>query len=371
MHKDTVMKLQKGETDVKLLVYECHLSTSFCGGLGDRFSGMISLFYASVVLGRAFVIDQSMPLPLNITVVPNSDINWDVSGMISPSYSSSSVKLIDKYDVTKISKVFDADTNESDVIRVSMNRFFTGMALWSSFECKSSWFFGSMHRKNIACEHMINLQKPGDTFALAFNLLFRPSIEVGSRISELRASLSLDAPEINAEKFVAIHARLGGKVQRTSATTSWEDPIRDSLTDGKQFLQCASERELTLSPSTPGDPLPLVVFSDTEEFKKLIAQEDPRVRYSRDTHLFHIDRSKANFTTTVRGSIDATAEFFLLSQARCIVASYSTFSGAASSLLGFREGKPCFAHFKSCSSDDVDFWEQTEISFDFKKCDKG
>jgi len=369
LHNDNIEKLRRGDSDVKLLVYECHPSTVACGGLGDRLSGMASLFYVSVVLGRAFVVDQSMPLPLNVTLVPNSDINWDVSALILPTYSSASVKLIDKFDLTAVNKIFGADLSSKNVLRVSMNRFFTGMSLWSKLKCENRWFFGSMHRKNEACELKLNLQTPSDYFALAFDLLFKPTVEVRLRMNELSQSLLSSKTETVSKNYVGVHARLGGTVQRTTESAGWQDPERDSLSDTKQFIQCAHDRAFTLLPSTPGEPMPFFVFSDSEEFKKRISLEDSLVRYANDTYLFHIDRSRASLTTTVRGTIDATADLLLLSQARCIVASYSTFSGAASSLLRFREGKSCFFHAKSCDKGNIDFWEQTEKGFDLSECE--
>lgn len=364
MHKETVAKLLRGETNVKVLVYECHPSTKLCGGLGDRLGGMASLFYASVVLNRAFIIDQTMPLPLNATLVPRADLNWDVSKLITQELSSVSVKLIDRYDLTKVSEIFSHDLDNVKVLRVSINRFFTGMALWSKFMCKNQWFFGLMHRKNKDCPH-VSLETPGDTFAMAFNILFQPSLAVTRRVSEMSRSVFLNGKIID---FVAIHARLGGKVQQTTDTVSWEDPERDGFHDVTQFAECADEQARGLSTSASGQPSPFVVFSDSEKFKTLIAQENPRVRFAKDTYLFHIDRSKGDMSTVVRGTVDATAEFILLSQARCIVASYSTFSGAASSILGLREENPCFFHFRKCNSKNLDFWEQTEIGFDFRKC---
>lgn len=76
-HKNSVEKLSRGES-VQALVYSCE---SNCGGLGDRISGIISSFYAAVVMRRVFVIDSIHPWPLALTLVPVM-IDWDIGHLL-------------------------------------------------------------------------------------------------------------------------------------------------------------------------------------------------------------------------------------------------------------------------------------------------
>ena len=59
------------------------------------------------------------------------------------------------------------------------------------------------------------------------------------------------------------------------------------------------------------------------------------------------------------GNLDTYAEIALLAGSKCIVGSYSTFSGLAVSMAF--PPVACFSLFYDCEHDhDVDFWERTE-----------
>lgn len=63
----------------KYLQYSC---SSWCGGVGDRMNGIMTLFYVAIVTKRVLLIDHKTPFPLTDTLLPNH-VRWDakVSGI--------------------------------------------------------------------------------------------------------------------------------------------------------------------------------------------------------------------------------------------------------------------------------------------------
>lgn len=366
-HKKTVQKLQRGSTEVKLLVYECHDSTGLCGGLGDRLSGMASLFYAAVVLKRAFVIDQRKPLSLDQVFTPKSDINWNVADLIPSSLGSTTMNMIDKYTIQDIEHIFLPIHKKSNVLRVSMNRYYTGRALWQELSDGYPWFFGAMRRVNsLECPLLAH---DGETFALAFDSLFHPSLQVAKRIERVEKTLGLREFRGPLRDFIAIHGRVGGVVNSAVGVAGWEDPARPTfatVTDAKDLVHCAQAKRSAVSDELhigTTSSLPIVVFSDSPGFKEESAKIDSQLRFLNDSMIFHIDRSAGDSDTVLRGYIDAVAEFSVLSSASCIVSSSSTFSGSAASLLQFRKRRACFFYFRNCDRLIPDFWSLTEPPF--------
>ena len=367
-HKDTVQKLRDGSTDVKLLVYDCHNSTGFCGGLGDRFSGIASLFYASVVLKRAFVIDQTKPTPLDQILIPKVDINWNVADLLpSLPLNSSTVGLIDAYTVTAISNLFLPLHADANVLRVSMNRYYTGKALWHYGGERFPWFFGAMNRAH--SDNCPTIANDGDTFALAFSILFQPSQPVTNRISEMERTLGLRHFGGSLKRFMAIHARVGGVIDSSMGVAGWEDPIRPTfatINDATEVVNCAHARRskfLGEEISREDGVLPIVVFSNDQEFKRESIRLDPNLMYLNDTLTFHVDKSTGDPDTVSKGNIDAVAEYYLLARATCIIGSLSTFSGSAASLMHARIGSSCYFYFRDCDRLIPDFWSLTEPPF--------
>ena len=366
LHRNTIKKLQQGSSDVKLLVYECHDSTGLCGGLGDRISGIASLFYASVVLNRAFVIDQSKPLLLQHFLLPGSDIKWDVAHLIPTKLGATSLKLIDTFTVEGIDKLFQPELANTAVIRVAMNRYYSGRALWwREANPTLPWYFGAMHRL-----HSRNCPKlPDDsyTYATAFNILFQPSPLVERRVDRMRDTLGLHHSD-GSTSFVAIHARVGGVVRDDVGVAGWKDPARPTFAktdDIADLVRCAKEKVSDIVSSDEEVLPPIILFSDSKVFKEECSKRHAGLRYLNDSLTFHIDKSSGNHETVLRGFVDTVAEFLLLSSANCIVGSSSTFSGSAASLNTLRQGRSCYYYFRECKTLIPDFWSQTEPEFRF------
>ena len=364
LHKREVEKLRRGSREVRVLVVECEGSKYLCGGLGDRLGGLASMFYTAVVLQRALIIHHVKPLPLRTTLFPNGDINWDIADLLPDDLSSEHLNLVDKFDLNKIDAVFDQNRSHAPIIRVSINRFYAGIALWSKLRCTRRWYIGAMFQMHADSCPGVKLSTNSDTFALAFNKLFKPSDRVSRRLVEMERAFFPGSKRPDA--YVAMHARIGGNTRPSKFVAGWEDPKRDKLGDRFEFLNCAYNQGFPAA-GLPPEHTPLLIFSDSQDFKNVMARTDSRVRYLNDSTLFHVDRSRGTDDMIIRGNVDAVAEFIMLSRASCIIASYSTFSGAASSLLKFRKGSACYFPVKDCGKDGIDFWSATEKPIEFNR----
>ena len=350
-HQENLAKLRRQDSDVRLLVYDCR--NGYCGGLGDRLGGIASLFYVSVLLERSLVIYHTKPVLLSYTFLPNHDINWDVAELIPNQVQEIYLNLVDKYSLDDLNTLFNAEHADIPIMRVTLNGYFTGASLWNSQHSLRPWFLGGMNRTHHALCGKWRSHTVGSSFALAFNILFRPSEHVLTRKSEMLQALGLDTTQGGSLQYVAIHGRLGGESKTSNNVAAWNDPSRDTLSDIPKFVKCAREKANTNSDT---NTTAIILVSDNQEFKVKSSRLHPEIKSITDTLLFHVDRSSGDHKTSLAGSIDAVAEFLILSEADCLVASRSTFSGAASALRNFRGGHACYYHFNSCDKLISDFW---------------
>ena len=138
--------------------------------------------------------------------------------------------------------MFQQEHSDVPVMRVTINRYFTGMAVWSPKRCSARWYFGAMHRTHAETCKNVKLTTSSDTFAFAFNSLFQPSRRVTERLTHMRQSLGLGSgSDVN---YIALHARVGGNTEPSQFVAGWEDPSRDGLDDKWKFIECASTRAI-------------------------------------------------------------------------------------------------------------------------------
>ena len=362
-HTQEVLQLNENCSNTmrtKLIVYTCHAG-QLCGGLGDRLSGIISAFFLAVATDRLFLIDYSDPVSLDETLVPNT-FQWNV-GVINTSCvrnlelkASITLNGIDaSSSKTLLDEIFEAHATGVPVIRIHLNRYHSSLVLWEGRGAFTRSYVGMLHRRaRCYAEHV----RAETTFKHAFSALFRFSTRVTDRSNQIVNALGLrDDVSAKIVPFVGVHARIGGGL--------WSDPSRHRVDQLHEFLECAhsktrsvstSVRSLSKHSSSAGE-IPIVVFSDSEEFKMAATAADEYVK-SFNSSLIHIDKS--NFSDPInvaQGNIDSFAEIDILSRARCIVGSSSTFSGVAAALQ--HEGF-CFAKFSSCENDRLDYFYDDE-----------
>ena len=353
MHTNAIRSLPDTGRN-RFLIYVCD---GECGGLGDRLSGLVSIFYLAIALQRIFLIEYTSPVDLELTLVPNR-INWNSSNLLPQGLHTESLTFLDTQDKTgtllHLEKLHSADTQ---VIRVKNNRFWLGMYLW--LQETNVTFDPVRERATYLRGVLSSLQIPPfetfqraeerstDTFAFGFSFLFHFSPDVKLRSLEIYRELDVDP----TKQYVAIHARIGGRVQANGQNSGWDDPERHKLEDVDKFVSCAKSKAALIK----GSP-PIVLFSDNEEFKASVSSKNVKTTHS--SKLIHVDKSFSNSSAEmVLGNIDTFAELHILSKASCLVGSVSTFSGLASSVT--LQPTHCFSFFSSCE-ESIDFWQQTE-----------
>jgi len=361
MHNNAIRSLPDTGRN-RFLIYVCD---GECGGLGDRLSGLMSVFYLAIALQRIFLIEYTSPVDLELTLVPNR-INWNSSKLLPQGLHTEGLTLIDTPNRTgallHLEQMHAADTQ---VIRVKNNRYWLGMYLWlqetnitkNTVVVTSDTVVGE--RATYLRGALSTLQIPPfgtfqraeerstETFAFGFSFLFHFSPEVKLRSLEIYKELDVEP----AKHYVAIHARIGGRVQSSSQASGWDDPERHKLEDIDEFISCAKSKASHIIGSSP-----IVLFSDNEELKTLVSSQNVKTIYS--SRLIHVDKSVTmDSAEMVQGNIDTFAELHVLSKASCLVGSHSTFSGLASSVIF--PPTHCFSFFSSCERP-TEFWQEAE-----------
>lgn len=347
-HKIGLRHLAGGREE-KMLIYSCQRS---CGGLGDRLSGIISAFYMAVAAKRIFCIDSTVPVPLNLTLVPAA-LDWNCAHLAPLTSNAQTLNVMDHIEpLVAFSRIFKAHDDGITVLRLELNLFSVSMALWTpSIVGQPSdhvyRFIGHMCRLDQLNKRFRPLATR-EIFQLAFNALFLFSDTVRSRAESMWRDMGMVSSIGSVQKYIGIHARLGG-VNNSPKAVAWVDPVRHSLHDAPAFLSCARSKSLQGYEH-------ILVFSDRAEFKSLCKSIDGNIRYVNSTTIFHIDRSSKAHALVEAGTIDTFAEFYLLSKAACIVGSRSTFTGCAAAIA--RQGENCHSFYDSCNSSPLDFFEE-------------
>lgn len=75
-------QMRTGKRQSKAIVGKCP-QNDFCGGIGDRLFGIVTLFTAAVVTERAFFIEHSKPVP-QVDYINPHHLDWRMSTVESP-----------------------------------------------------------------------------------------------------------------------------------------------------------------------------------------------------------------------------------------------------------------------------------------------
>lgn len=355
-HKDATSQLRETtHLGPKFLVYVCEDS---CGGLGDRISGIVSSFYLAVSMERVFYIEYTNPVPLEETL-RSKTISWHMGKYIPKFLPAVTVNLMDgKYMGSKVRELERLHNEGTAVIRLRVNRYWLGMLLWSNVDVNkhsSEHLRGAMKMRHTTFGSPEALQShaPAHTFAFGYDILFAFSKGVENRLIQLYRDLELDPNR----PFVGIHARIGGQVTSGDSSVAWNDPQRHNLDEFPSFVRCARAKQSAIN--YKGGDISVVLISDSTVLKRspLLLMEN--IRHTDSVLVYHVDRSDRNHQNASIGNLDAFAELALLSNAKCIVASMSSFSGLASVM--HYPPVDCFGFHTQCT-ENVDFWNVTEVS---------
>eukprot|EP00899_Mesostigma_viride_P006457 jgi/Mesvir1/15812/Mv03368-RA.1 len=337
--------------NVRYLVYACETGKQ-CGGLGDRFKGIVTALYLAMVTRRVLLLHQ-WPIPLSDSLLPMG-VDWLTWAECAYSRSNRAIlQFSDKKTRQIYSGVSNASTSggvdEALADALRPDEFITikaRSATWSDI-------LANRHAKLLLQEHdktgSLSGRARGLLFTWAWRFLFRYSDQLVRSIDDLSSRLGM--PHAGSEApWVGVHIRIGGR------GVDYNDNTRYSLSDVGKFAACAAAANEAMAQSTTGTEkpprLPMYVASDQQAAIKLFIEamvgrgwNVSSIKYS-DQPAFHVERSvvaAAHETDEARRlTVDTLAEMVLLSRMACIVYGRSGFAEVAVDMTrDVRDGRRC------------------------------
>jgi hypothetical protein len=229
----------------KFLIYSCskdckdldcfkvqEISTSICGGLGDRFKGISAAFLWSILTKRTFLIQITEPCLLQESLEPNI-ISWQ-NGL------DQLIEKVNKRQITSVRVEFKANSMKHKIIENNVYQsdkdmkklnFLTYMAHYDAILFRSNMDISSYLFKNRIHEKRINelgLSRQQITLASSFNTIYQMLFKLKPRLqSQFDAFIKSAKPDPKA-KLICAQIRLGG-------LRNYSDPIRMSPKQVKQI----------------------------------------------------------------------------------------------------------------------------------------
>jgi hypothetical protein len=318
---------------VRTLTYHCNGVS--CGGLGDRFAGIVQAFYMAVCTGRVFLIDWRMlngGKSLTDYIQPHW-IQWNLNVANSLDDHEAILRAMDNRDNTFL-------VEPSSIPQDRNIQLETNLWMGDSFIRSQCW-------TDIMVQYSDSNMTEFQLYRTAFNALFKWSPEVLQSASSLRQRAKL----VDSSNFVAMHIRSGLLDAKMHGFRPIDAHRRHhgSPLEWMQFLQCSQSLQkgiYNLCPSNQSSVVDVYLASDDASVKKFIWNTDPLVKMIVDMEIFHVDSGK----TLYSDDIIAWSELTLLQQALCIVKSHSKYS-EASAYLAAAPG--CAVYFDDCSDETV------------------
>eukprot|EP00899_Mesostigma_viride_P027263 jgi/Mesvir1/7721/Mv11667-RA.1 len=366
---------------MRFLVFHCVQGQ--CGGMGDRFKGIMGAFYLAVVTRRVFII-QHDEFPLTDLVVPNA-IDWHTLASCLPTYrhrgQSTPLNAFhppSNYMVDKRAPgrggVFDADRLISDVLNAQTRTVHLRLnhPIWNQI-LDSPKAASLMHSRGYP-RHWTPPRGP--RFAWGWHLLFRLSEGMEQTLAQHKRALGIPT---DGTPWVAVHIRTGTSEQFK------DDLMNGQLCNGFEqgittWVECAARfADLVSRPpfakldrkiGKPVDPRSVPIFIASDNNRALhAAQAQLLERGHAESAIAHSGRQAvhvgrllvANATApgdqndSVRHTIMLTVvEMLLMSQATCMVMGKSGFSNVAEWLSrDMRTGARCAENALDCQPERV------------------
>lgn len=272
-------------TQVPQLIYHC--DTSFvCGGIGDRFKGIISSFYAAVHLQRLFFV--YMPTPVSLESIFNtSEINWRI-----PSDRPNCTKMISQLNVVpQWLQHFDSTSDpwgKTKVVCVRLN------TLGAFFDRLTLNFTTASYTNNAM----------GAFASAAFRTLFRPQKRVEDAVQQIQQSASLPTLgtcfRCQTPFWLGVHIRTDDTAFRTNVVNS-----RASSMIGNIALCIRNIVDFTGNIS-------VYVASDSYAVKQRLMSDLPFIKTT-ELKPTHYDQQQNDHVST-------WAELLVLANAPCLLA---------------------------------------------------
>lgn len=326
----------------KFLQYTC---TVWCGGVGDRMNGIMTLFYIAMVTERVLVINHPRPFPLTDVLVPNR-IQWDVQ--VPP--PGLRISAIDSRHLPKSKALKEPSSFNSDVqgIQVRINQWYGEMFTWNSGCMKQYWNKTGRTDQVRPADHV-------NMFRWGFWTLFRFHDNVVDRADQLKLAALRDhnstenttsrtvSPATNRSfhPYIAVHVRGERHVGEQNH---------------RQFLQCAQNVQRAILEQQQHLSTKRLIYvtddsysSDRRNVKKTIQSWDPENVRINNIVVYHNDNARKTHGSADK-NVDMFAEVVILIDSECLVRSRSGFSELAHriTLSNEQTADRCGLRFNEC-----------------------
>ena len=292
--------------DKPRIVYKCD---HFCGGLGDRFRGIVTCFLLSLVTDRQFMIHMTHPLDIKDYLSPNI-YNWTfVQRRKGMKYSSKTYHAIDK------------QPNFENFIR--SESFTKTFSLYDNIEIRTNLdlvpdIFRNPHLRNNKIIKMFLQDVPlaklnmHILFPLFFEILFQPNINIVKALEPILETIE------NGFTLTCIHLRTG-----QNPSNRFDAPFRDRVSAVEDILNFLDK-----------------TISNKEEHTRIFATADSDVALSKVVDHFgnktitvpgpilHVDHPRG-VSDVHGGFLKVIIEFYLLGECHTSILMASGFSTLA------------------------------------------
>jgi hypothetical protein len=357
----------------KYLLYSCD---AWCGGIGDRINGILTLFYVAMTTNRVLLIDHPNPFPLTETLVSNR-VNWNVPKESLPP-AGKVYRSIDSFNFPYLMEPCELE-KDNEGLQIHVNQWYGEKFIWNSICMKR--YLMNKNATNVGPEDFRHMYRWG------FWTLFRFNKNVLRRADELKLMAGL--PLLDSDRPID-NNRTSQSPQRKGATTSNDTIHKEKHIDEyleyapyigvhirgerhtgeenhRKFLECAQglQKQIMLEQHNQ-PPRPIFIADDSYPgrddlpVKKVIQSWDPDSVRIANSDVFHTDQTRNARNATI-GNLDAYAELVILLDSECLVRSRSGFSElphriSVSNKLTFER---CGMQFDLCSEGAIEGVIQT------------
>ncbi|CAF3095343.1 unnamed protein product [Rotaria sp. Silwood2] len=288
------------------LIYKCK---SFCGGLGDRFRGIITCFVLALVSNRQFMIDMTHPVDVKNYLLPNM-YNWTFDK-----------KTLNLNLTQKVIHAIDHAPGFENQIRstkfIETWEKYDDIEIYTNIDLVSDIFRNPLMRNNTIID-MFLLNVPLEQltlhslFPFLFEILFQPSIEVATVLQSILQDIE------NGFTLTCIHLRMG-----QNPSNPLDGNFGDRVLAVQNILDFLNRTNLRKMRNTR-----IFVTSDSEQASSSIVRQFPNQTLTIPGPILHVDRP-ANGIHRLHGFRKAVADFYVLGECHMSILTGSGFSALA------------------------------------------
>lgn len=299
LHEEIVSK----HHDEKYLVYLCPGTRQGCCGYGNRLRAVVSLFYLSVLLDRAFLIDWRAPEPIENHLRPRN-IQWNYSEPIDVCTGLPIRKHYwgsTKTDIREAEGwiIKDSSHFKNWLTTTDLGKYFD----WPVEEITTIWYFAEggltlnphlMKRaKELGIKPLISNTPKYNLIGCAFEFLFSKSKAVETKLNEVKKWLRFDGGPV-----IGIHIRTGDEQFDYFSSEDERSPNAKNISHVLNFFECARkvEHEIFGARKNDSSNVRYFVSTDNMDVRQSVQENFPRKVITSNLTILHLD---ILFNTTI------------------------------------------------------------------------